>query len=134
MSYYEKKVNKVLHELSHSQFTEVEWNGSLVNLKIVADGNQIFISTPVYFGDNYIPKSVRKCLTQQILFAHVEIKTFLTVNETLFKITLNYIGNISEINQEEIKELLESFTWIAEKWRAILEENDKHDLIYIHAK
>lgn len=125
---------KVIHELHHTQHAEIEIDGFRISMSFIEDGNRVYFTTPVYYGDNYIPKSVRKCLTEQIPFAQNEIKVFFTVDEEQCRIDLNHIDYEEVIQKDKLPQLLSTFAWMAEQWRNLLEENDRHDLIHIRVK
>ncbi|MBA2368396.1 MAG: hypothetical protein H0V82_05155 [Candidatus Protochlamydia sp.] len=114
-------------------------------MKVAYDGLEIFVRfldtdsklsfiTSVYYGGNYIPSSVRRCLTHSAPFSHPPIRTFLTIDEKKFQISLNYLGHLNRLDHHNLNELIEEFGSIAEKWRNYLDEHDKHDLVHVRVK
>ncbi|EFB42069.1 hypothetical protein pah_c016o137 [Parachlamydia acanthamoebae str. Hall's coccus] len=96
--------------------------------------SQISLLTQVYFGGNFIPKSVRRCLTGKAPFDDSALETFLTMDEGQFKIFLNYTGNIENLSHRTFIDVLEEFSHQADEWKLFLDEHDKNDLVYSHVK
>jgi hypothetical protein len=130
----QKELKKLFHRLSKDDFAEVEMGGSNVLVRVFDQKSTLSLSTPVYFGGNFIPKSVRHCISMKAPFIHNGIKTTLSVDEENFKIYLNYLGLTDNLNGDRFNDLLEEFAWLADEWRFYLDENDKNDLIHIHAR
>jgi hypothetical protein len=129
----EKEIKKIIHQLSEVQSAQVVLNGFDMTIRLFDHSKKLSLSTPVYFGGNYLPASVRKCISQRPPFHH-HIHTFLSVDEPHFEVSLNYEGGLQNMSNENFIELLESFTENAEDWRIILDENDKQDLVHVRVK
>lgn len=128
----EKDMKKILDQLSEKAAIKIAVDGSDIDIHVVEDATKLFLTTCVYSGGNYIPSSVRRCVSHKMPFsmAQSSLQTFLTVDEQRFQINLNYLGRAQPLSQIELKEILEEFGWVAEKWRDYLDENDKNDLVY----
>lgn len=128
-----KELQKVYQNLLSQNYAQLFINGSDITLTIFDDSSKISLTTPVYFGGNYIPNSVRVAIKKHPPFEKYQsIKTSLTINEDDFRIFLNYLDTTEALNNEKFTHLLEDFCHIAEEWRIYLEEHDKEDLIYIN--
>ena len=131
----EKDLKKLLDRLSHDNFVEFSFGNSDLTFHAVDHASKIMLSTPVYFGGNFIPSSVRKCATQKHSFKnHTQINTSLSIDEDQFRISLRYLDDVENLNHHNFSEIIEEFSLIADKWRSILDENDKNDLVYVHTK
>lgn len=126
----EKDLNKLLGELSQSSNAKIQLNGFPISIKMI-ESHCLYLTTPVYYGGNYIPKSVRGCVNQKAPFDHLGIKTTLVIDEENFSISLNYRGLLELNSGESFVTLIEDFTWLAAKWREYLDEHDKLDLVHM---
>lgn len=127
----EHEVKRLISELVNADVAQIDIGGSCITVKACEEGNKIFLSTPVYFGGNYIPKSVRYCLTHRAPFQSYSTQTTLKVDEDNFKVYLNHLGDIENMNKTRFIDLLENFSGLAERWREYLEEHDQNDLVHI---
>lgn len=98
------------------------------------ESNKLLLKSEVYEGGNFIPSSVRKCISGQLPFSSWLLNTRLVIDEDNFSISLNYCDSISEVDQQNLRELLEEFSMQAYEWRIFLDEHDKHDLLPIYAR
>lgn len=132
----EKDINKILGHMADKEPIEIKYDGSDILLSFMDNASKLSLATRIYTGGNYIPTSVRRCVSHKSLpsFTSPSIKTFLTVDERHFQVHLNYLGRADTLTSGELKVLLEEFGLIAEKWRDYLDENDRNDLIYVRTK
>lgn len=131
----EKKLMHLLHSLSkEDEYATITIGDFDILVRVFDLASKLSLQTSVYHGGNYIPKSVRQTLTQRSISLPSEISTYLAIDESQFKVTLNYLGVLNGSNKTSIKELLEEFSTIAEKWRGYLDEQDRNDLVYIPVK
>lgn len=131
----EKDLKKVLQQLLQNDVVNIDVGGGFsITMRIFDNASKLALSTPVYHGGNFIPKSVRNCISQKAPFNSESIKTYLTVDENRFQIFLNYLGTLDPVQNESFKGLLEDFSWLADEWRLYLDEHDKEDLIYVRSK
>ncbi|WP_075882509.1 hypothetical protein [Candidatus Protochlamydia sp. W-9] len=131
----EKDIQKILHQLAEGSGIPIPVEGSDINIRFLDNDSKLSLSSSVYHGGNYIPSSVRDCLFHKSPFSHLSsIYTYLFIDEQRYQIYLHYLGHANILNLEELKNLLEEFNAIAEKWRFYLDEHDKHDLIYVRVK
>jgi len=127
----EKDIQQILSELVIGNSIKLLFDGSDIVIRVIDDASKLSLSALVYDGGNYIPHSVRSCLSHRSLFSHFSILTFLTVDEKHFQIKLNYLGQAESLNHHHFKELLEEFGVMAEKWRLYLDDHGQHDLLYV---
>lgn len=130
----EEDIQKVLDRLAEGELIKLSFDGSDIIIRSLEDFSKVYLMTSVYYGGNYIPSSVRRCLSQKAPVPHPSIKTYLTVDEQHFQVHLNYLGQTQALSQETLKDLLEEFGRIADNWRLYLDEHDKNDLVYVHIK
>lgn len=130
----EKELRKLLHRLIKDALAQITLGASEVSVYVYDNATKISLSTPIYFGSNFIPFSVRKCLSQKPTFERGYIKTFLYIDEPNFQISLNYVGSLEDLNKRMFVDLLEEFGWLADEWRIYLDEHDKNDLVHVRIK
>jgi hypothetical protein len=128
----EKEFRKLVHQLLKEEIAQIVLGHSELTVHVLDNATKISLSSTVYFGGNFIPKSVRQCLTKMPSFERGLIKTSLVVDEDNFRISLNYLGALNHLNKRMFVDLLEEFSWLADEWRHYLDEHDKNDLIYVH--
>jgi hypothetical protein len=127
-----KDIKKLFHQLIHDDKAEIDLGGSNISVRLLNDSSRFTLTTPIYLGGNFIPKSVRNCLSEKAPFGMEGIKTSTSVDEHEFKVYLHYLGSLDHINGDKFHELLESFSWLADEWRLYLDEHDRNDLVHIH--
>lgn len=125
-------LNKLLDRLGCGDVVFVYLNGFNVQVSIVDRQSRIALKTPVYMGYNYIPPSVRGGLSHR--FNESLLRTFLTIDESSYQISLEYLESIDELTEASLKELLEEYIEEAILWRAYLDEKDRQDYVHIRAK
>ncbi len=130
----EKEIEKILNQLARGYPMEIACGRSDIMIRFLDDASKLSLKTLVYQGGNYIPSSVRRCVSTKTPSPHASIRTFLTIDEPNYRIYLNYLGHPDALTQENFKDLLEEFGSVAEKWRVYLDEHDKNDLIYVRVK
>lgn len=130
----EKDLKKLFNQLIHDEVAQITLGGSDISIHMFERGAKLSLATPVYFGGNFIPKSVRKCISQKAPFDQSIINTNLTVDENSYQIRLNYMGSMNNLNTQEFVNLLEEFSFLADEWRNFLDENDKNDLVHVRVK
>lgn len=130
----EKELRKLLHRLIKDEIAQITLGGSEVLVHVYDNATKISLSSPVYFGGNFIPLSVRKCVTQTPSFEKGRIKTELKLDEQTCQISLKYVGGLEFLSKRNFVDLLEEFSWLADEWRLFLDEHDKNDLIHICVK
>lgn len=130
----EKDLRKLLHQLVKEDVAHIMLGGFDILVQTFDNSTKISLSTTVYFGGNFIPLSVRNCLSKTPAFQQGHIKTTLSLDEEHYQVSLNYIGGLDHLNKRMFIDLLEEFSWIADEWRLYLDEHDKNDLIYVRTK
>lgn len=130
----EKELRKLLHQLVKEEVAKITIGNSEVTVHVFDNNTKIFLSSIVYFGGNFIPKSVRHCVSTKPSFENGHIHTSLSVDEDNYGISLSYIGGLDHLNKRMFVDLLEEFSWLADEWRLYLDEHDKNDLIHVRHK
>lgn len=130
----EKDLKNVLNQLSNGSPITLRFDGVEISLQALDNASKLNLSTPVYYGGNYIPSSVRRCLSQKHFNQIPSISTFFTIDEVNYKIYLNHLEIIDILTDSRLRELLQNFSETADEWRYILDEHDKNDLIHVHTK
>ena len=131
----EKDIQKLLGQLSHNENIHLFVDGSDILVRFERDNLKLSLSTIVYNGGNYIPSSIRRCVSHKSFMPRSSINTFLSMNEHDFQISLNYLNQSPDsLSYRHFKDLLEEFGFLAEIWRNHLDENDKNDLVYVRVK
>ncbi len=127
-----KEIAKVLSQLSDHSKAEFIFDGNDIIIRALDDASKLSLSTVVYYGNSYIPKSVRQSVQKQLPDFNSLIPTFLSVDEQHFRIFLNYLGKFDNINSSKLQNLLEEFGSVADEWRLYLDDQDRNDHIYIY--
>lgn len=133
----QKDLQKLFQKLVQADSVHFKVDGTDILIRVFDHASKLFLSAPVFSGDNFIPKSVRKCLSETVPFGHSDLKTYFTVDEEHFQVVLNYVGlldSMGNMENENLKEQLEDFSLLAEKWHEYLEDHGKSDLVYVWAK
>ncbi len=130
----ENDLKRLFDELKLLKSTHFSLNGFNISIKILEHPSKIYLGTTVYFGGNYIPKSVRNCVSRKAPFDHSFINTYLTIDENQFQVALNYTGDTDSLNAFKFRQLIEEFSYLAQEWQQFLDEHDKNDLVYVRAK
>lgn len=123
----------IIENLTEKCFAIVMIEGMLIRLSLLEDGDTLHLSTPVFYGDNYIPKSVKEALQSREVVSSELLKVSFRIDEDSYSVFLNcqgpWIGNI-----DSVKEMLYEFSWLAEEWKQWLNEKGKGDLLPIYIK
>jgi len=127
----QKDLNKIYNQLFKDDVFQISFLGSEITIRVFDSASKIALSTPVYYGGNFIPKSVRTGISHKSLFTQASIKTSLAIDENQYQVNLHYLGHLEHFNNKNFVHLLEEFTWLAHAWRAYLDEHDKNDLIRV---
>src|SRR5580704_3143027 len=113
----EKQIKQIFRELVDHEWVQLTLDGTPVTIKIFDNASKLMLATPVYVGGNYIPKSVRKSLSEPVSFDARIIRTYMHIIEEEYQILLHYLGRIEDLDQRNFQHLLEEFCKLAEKWR-----------------
>src|ERR1700733_11563578 len=122
----QQELKHLFQGLAKNDVAQIDFGGSNITVRIDRP-SKFSLSTPVYFGGNFIPKSVRQCLSQKVTFRREGMLTNFSVDESNFRVYLNYLGSLESINTQKFNELLEDFSWLAEEWRHYIDGHDKND-------
>ncbi|MCB1112744.1 MAG: hypothetical protein H7A37_03925 [Chlamydiales bacterium] len=128
----DSEMEKLFRTLLTKDSAQIYFCGSNLLICIIDNASKLSVTTPVYFGNDYIPKSVRQCTENTPPFHSDSIKTFVTIDGD--QVTLRYLGKIDPLNNYKFRELLTEFCYMAEKWRDYLDEHDKKDLLRVHVQ
>lgn len=128
----EKELKKLFHQLIHGADGHITLGGSDITVHMFEQASKFALSTSVYEGGNFIPKSVRTSLSHKGPFS--PLRTTFNVDENNFLISLNYLGHTDSLTDNSFIELLEEFGDLADQWRTYLDEHGKNDLIHVRVK
>ncbi len=95
-------------------------------------GSKLHMHSLVYIGDGFIPFSVRKA-AQSHVDTNPVVDTWLHINEEQFKISLHFVQSFTKVTSHDFFTLTARFEEAVIRWRQILEEKDREDLVYIHS-
>ncbi len=128
-------VNKLLRKLLVGNVIQLTLGDSTISMQIIDENSKLVLTTQVYYGGNFIPASVRRCVQKGSYrgmpnFLH----TTLVIDEKNFQIFLNYRGLTKDLNSDNFVDLLGDFSHEADEWRLYLDEHDKNDLVYVPVK
>lgn len=130
-----KDVNQVIECLKRDKSAQIEIYGSPLAIGLFEEAHKISLSTVVFHGSNFIPLSVRACLTKRDTPVHPStISTYISLDEHSCSVKLNYIGKWEMLDPKTFDHLLDEFCWLAEEWRVYLDEHGRQDLIHIFHK
>ena len=129
----EKDVKDIVKHLARDEVSTIYVFGNPIDVSVVDHGGKFMLTSSVYEGGNYIPPSVRLCLTKRPQF-YSSLNTFLKVDEDRYHVSLHYQGNPHEMDEHNFKFLLEEFGSLTEEWRQYLDEHDRNDLVGVIAK
>lgn len=130
----QEEVRCVLHQLSSGRLINLTVDGCDIWMRFFEEESTLALSTLVYDGGNYIPPSVRECLSRIAPFSKGHIPARLSVEEETYQIRLNYSGRMTRLTHDHLAEIIEEFEYLAEKWRYYLDEHGKRDLIHVRVK
>jgi len=128
----ESDLKKLFKQLMSNDQAQIALLGTDITIRMF-DASKLSLTASVYNGSNYIPSSVRKCVSQKSPF-HAGIKTHLVIDENNFEVDLNYSGRLETINPEGFSQLLEEFSWLAGEWKLVLDEHDRNDLVHVKVR
>ncbi|HEV8050970.1 MAG TPA: hypothetical protein VGP47_00630, partial [Parachlamydiaceae bacterium] len=77
----EKEFRKLVHQLVKEEIAQIMLGNTSVTVHVLDNSTKISLSSTVYLGGNFIPKSVRKSITHTPAFDKGIIKTTLAVDE-----------------------------------------------------
>lgn len=121
--------NQLFEELSLHDHASVTVADMRISIRIFED-TKLSLSTLVYDGGNYIPQSVRHCLTKKPPFES-PMQTHFLIDEENFQISLNYLGQLGHFNSRHFQDLIEDYIELADQWRLYLDEHDRKDLVHV---
>lgn len=127
-----KDLKELLNSLVDNQSNSISIGGFECIVRLFDESSKFSISTVVFFGGNYIPKIVRKCLIEKPPFPSSSIKAYCIIDEAKFQVILRYLAVSDHLTCQSFEEILEEFICLAEKWYDYLDETGKKDLIHVH--
>lgn len=128
------ELQKIYSQLAHETPVQVRVDGFDILVRVLDNTSKLSLITPVYFGGNFIPKSVRKCLSEKASFTRDHVSTFFSIDEEHFTIYLHYLGGLESVYSTRLGFLLDEFSYLANEWRLYLDEHDRNDLIHVRVK
>lgn len=104
---------------------------SEILVRMMDHGEKVKLTTPVYYGSNYIPARVRQAVSNKKLIRSELINFQLIVDEEKFEIFLQYIEDTHTLDLNRLNQDLEEFAWLADEWRLLLDQEDQNDRIHV---
>ncbi len=129
----QQEVQKLLHSLVIRESSMITIGSSEILVRLINKGDKVLLTTPVYYGGNYIPQKVREAATERRLIQSELISAELVINQDKFEIYLEYSEDAKNLDIDRFKEDLEEFAWLADEWRLILDQEDYNDRLHIIA-
>lgn len=130
----QKEIRRAWSDLGRDEFLNIHYDGAEIIVRSVDNSSKLSLASLVYEGSNFIPKSIRRCLTLTPPFSSRFVPTFLTVDEGHFQVKLNYLGRVEDLSEGKFRVLIEEFGLITGQWRDYLDDHGKRDLLPIHVK
>ena len=116
----QQEVQKLFHNLLHREAGIIVVDGSEILVRMIDHGEKVKLTTPVYWGGNYIPSRVRQAAGNKNLIKSELISFKLIIDEEKFEIFLQYIEDTETLDLNKLKDDLEEFAWLADEWRLLL--------------
>ncbi len=126
-----EEVQSAFSQLSTLRIAKIGAGAQGLFLQPIDLGSKLHLSTIVYRGDRFIPKSVRRAAHSRLETPYSKIHTWLSLDEGEYQIILHHIGNFSNVGIDELQEITSEFEDAAFKWREIFDEKDRQDLVHI---
>ncbi len=126
-------LNNFYKNLINNKFVNYTYETVTIQLALVEDGQSIVLTALIYSGDGYIPPSVRDSINKEVATKQISF----VIDEKTHQIYLRHLQNIFSwqlLNQQEFFSILETFSESVEKWRLLLDQKDRNDLIYVTSK
>lgn len=131
----EHQLDNLSKQLNETDQGFIEVGGMPITVKALDEIFHLLCSTPVYSGGNYIPKSVRASLSSPPrAVASPRLSTFLKIDEENFQVNLHYRGHVDYFDMMKMRGVLQEFSDIAREWQLYLDEQGRHDLVYVYKK
>ena len=128
-----KELEHLFHQLIQNDQAQLSIGTSDIAVRTFDHASKLSLTTPIYFGGNYIPHNVRLGVKKAPPFEKSQtIRTTLSIDEEHFRIFFSFIGATDLLNSQKFTKLIEEFCHLAEEWRIYLDEHEKDDLIYIY--
>lgn len=127
----ENEIDQIIENLIKHQHIEMKIDGEIVVFRFSEGFKKIEISSSVFNGDNYIPKSIRRGINAPSVFPYSFIKTYFTVDERKFQVILNFT-RILDNGFSDFESWLKEFLWLAKEWRHIIEDHGREDLLFVY--
>jgi hypothetical protein len=130
----EAPIKNLIDQLKHHFQAEMVVHQFSIAISLDKLRRELTLSTTVYQGQNYIPLSVRHAVSGHGLGPASAMKGVLSIDEENFAVRLTYCGVASDLSEGMLAYMLEEFSWLAEQWRWILDEQDRRDLVHVPTK
>jgi hypothetical protein len=131
----EHDINRLLTDLFDKKKGEISLHGVPLSLRLDEfAASKFHVTTPVFFGDNYIPNSVRTGLKENPAFTKHAIHTRFLVDEERYLVILQHSDILSGKTKTDLYHLLNEFSQLALDWIAFLDQRGKSDLVYVKSR
>ncbi len=127
-------IKDLVDYLIHRGKVEVPAHGSRILVEFSARTELLSFQSTVYQGQDYVPPSVRLCLSPSFRGPASSLLTSLELHKETYSVSLHFSDTIPHLTHDLLMSLLEEFGWLAEEWRQVFDDHDKRDLVHIRAK
>lgn len=127
------ELEQILQELREHPHALIQWHGWKIHL-VLAQRSQFCLHTIVYCGDAYVPPGVREAVLLNPAAIGSSLRTSVRLDEQTHRVTLLHEATQPPVANRELAQILEEFSWVAERWWQYLNERDRRDLIYVIAR
>lgn len=127
-------VKNIISKLHHHRLVELKLNNCRITCQLSSASNILSIKAVVYEGENYIPPSVRECISKSFLTPSSSLNATLSVVEETYEIVLGLSEQIYPLTEEFFLHFLQEFNWLSEEWRRILDDYGERDLLPVKVK
>jgi hypothetical protein len=122
--------DQALQELVKKESSTITVGDYSVYMKVHEGATIVTLSTTVYRGSGYIPKSVRNAMGHPFP-AMRSFHTELRLNEEECSIYLHFRGSLEGTSKKDFHDLIEEFVLIADEWNQWLDDHDKKDRVRV---
>jgi hypothetical protein len=130
----ELNLKKIYNRLMSIDVAKIHLGDSDILLQLFDHDSKMLLTSCVYNGGNFIPKSVRKAAAGNVPFGRGSIQSNIEIDENKSQITLSTFFQVVELDNIQFESSLREFGFQADEWRLLLDERDRNDLLPIFVK
>lgn len=130
----QNELQKLINNLSDHDLAAINIDGNSIVVRMVNDASKISLTSVLWQGNNFIPLSVQEVVQNSQRLLNGFNGARLILHEERFLVYLHYSEPIEELSHHLFIEVLETFSSQTTRWRRILDDNDKRDLIHVRIR